>query len=389
MLLSIGIVLILGIGAGYLFEKMKLPDLLGMIILGIIIGPYGLKILDKQLLDISNELRKIALIIILLRAGLGINIAQLRKVGIPALKLSCIPGLLEGFAIMIASIFILDFNYMQGGTMGFIIAAVSPAIVVPAMLSLMANKDSRNNEIGTLVLTGASLDDVFAITICNIFISLYFSKNVNIARELVNIPISIFLGLTLGIVFAKIVGKIFLVLEDISIKTVLLLATSLIMVGIEAGLKNYINIASLIGVMALGFFIAKNLKTKELPDINEKFNNLWKIFKVFLFVLIGAEINILVLREVGPLAILIILIGLVFRSIGVLISLVGTNYKLREKLFMVVAYIPKATVQAAMAGLPLSMGMENGDVILSIAVLSIIITAPIGAIAIEKFSQKL
>ncbi len=383
MAASLAMILLLGLPAKKMFEKLKLPGLLGMLILGVLIGPYGLNLLQRNMLQISSDLRSIALIIILLRAGLGLNKDVLKNVGVPALKMSCIPGLIEGLFIASASVYFLDFTFSQGGMLGFIIAAVSPAVVVPFMLKLMESNIGTKNGIPTLILAGVSIDDVFAITVFSAFWGLYSGTDMNIGIQLINIPISILLGIMAGIILGFVLINIFkrFNIRDTK-KVLLLLGFSILLNQLEVVMKTKIQIASLLGVMTVGFIL-----TEKLPDVgrklSDKLNKIWVFAEILLFVLVGAEVNVGVAIKAGKIGILLIVIGLMGRSIGVIISLLGTNYSFKEKLFCVIAYIPKATVQAAMGAVPLSMGVESGDVILAIAVLSVLITAPLGAIGIH------
>ncbi|AEV69488.1 cation:proton antiporter [Acetivibrio clariflavus] len=383
MAASLAMILLLGLPAKKMFEKLKLPGLLGMLILGVLIGPYGLNLLQRNMLQISSDLRSIALIIILLRAGLGLNKDVLKNVGVPALKMSCIPGLIEGLFIALASVYFLDFSFSQGGMLGFIIAAVSPAVVVPFMLKLMESNIGTKNGIPTLILAGVSIDDVFAITVFSAFWGLYSGTDMNIGIQLINIPISILLGIMAGIILGFVLINIFkrFNIRDTK-KVLLLLGFSILLNQLEVVMKTKIQIASLLGVMTVGFIL-----TEKLPDVgrklSDKLNKIWVFAEILLFVLVGAEVNVGVAIKAGKIGILLIVIGLMGRSIGVIISLLGTNYSFKEKLFCVIAYITKATVQAAMGAVPLSMGVESGDVILAIAVLSVLITAPLGAIGIH------
>ncbi|OSB13270.1 cation:proton antiporter [Clostridium botulinum] len=386
---SLAIIILLGLIANKLFEKLKLPGLLGMLILGILIGPHGLNWLSKDILNASSDLRKIALIVILLRAGLGLNKDELKLVGKTALKLSCIPGIIEGLFIAIASVKLLGFSFIQGGLLGFIIAAVSPAVVVPQMLSLMDKGLGKAKGIPTLILAGASIDDVFAITIFSTFLGLYAGKNINIAKQILKIPVSIILGTLIGVLSAIIIIKIFKKYPiDNTKKILIILSISIILTLIEALLKGKLEIASLLGVMALGFVISD-----KIPSIGDKvskgLNEIWVFAQILLFVLVGAEVNMVIAFKSGFLGIIIIALGLIGRSIGVLISLKGSNLNKEEKLFCIIAYIPKATVQAAMGAVPLANGVEAGDIILAIAVLSILTTAPLGVIAINLSGPKL
>ncbi|MBU5591948.1 cation:proton antiporter [Clostridium sp. MSJ-4] len=389
MATSLAIILLLGLLFNDIFQKIKMPGLLGMLILGVLIGPYGLNLLGPEIMSISSDLRKIALIIILLRAGFGINREDLNKVGKTALKLSCIPGLIEGFLIALVSTKVLGFSFIQGGILGFILAAVSPAVVVPQMLDFMKRRLGTNKGIPTLILAGASIDDVFAITIFSTFLALYSGKNANIAINLLGIPISIILGISLGVI----IGIILIVLfknyhiRD-SKKVLIILGTAIILTTLENILKNKIQIAALLGVMTIGFIIVE-----KLPDVGRrlalKFDKIWVFAEILLFVLVGAQVNVSVALNGGVKGIIIIVLGLIGRSIGVLISLIGTELNFNERLFCVISYIPKATVQAAIGAVPLSLGVNGGELILAIAVLSIIITAPLGAIGISKSGEKL
>ncbi|MCW6076154.1 cation:proton antiporter domain-containing protein [Clostridium sporogenes] len=386
---SLAIIILLGLIANKLFEKLKLPGLLGMLILGIIIGPHGLNWLSKDILNASSDLRKIALIVILLRAGLGLNKDELKLVGKTALKLSCIPGIIEGLFIAIASVKLLGFSFIQGGLLGFIIAAVSPAVVVPQMLNLIDKGLGKAKGIPTIILAGASIDDVFAITIFSTFLGLYAGKNINIAIQILKIPVSIILGTLIGVLSAIIIIKIFKKYSiDNTKKILIILSISIILTLIEALLKGKLEIASLLGVMSLGFVISD-----KIPSIGDKvskgLNEIWVFAQILLFVLVGAEVNMVIAFKSGFLGIIIIALGLIGRSIGVLISLKGSNLNTKEKLFCVIAYIPKATVQAAMGAVPLANGVAAGDIILAIAVLSILTTAPLGAIAINLSGPRL
>ncbi|QBD87871.1 sodium:proton antiporter [Clostridium tetani] len=389
MAVSLAIILLLGLLVSKLFEKIKLPGLLGMIILGTIIGPYGLNWLHGDMINVSADLRKIALIIILLRAGLGINKKDLKKVGKTAFKMSCVPGIIEGFSIAFVSTKLLEFSFIEGGMLGFIIAAVSPAVVVPSMLNLLESSIGTNKGIPTLILAGASIDDIFAITIFSTFLGLYSGANINIGIQLLNIPVSIILGIIAGGIIGFTMVRVFSKYHIRDTKKVLLiLGTSILFTELEKVLKTKIEIASLLGVMTIGFVIIK-----KIPDVGKglalKFNKIWIFAEILLFVLVGAEVNVNVAINAGKMGILVILIGLLGRSIGVIISLLGTDLNWKERLFCVIAYVPKATVQAAMGAVPLSLGVESGDIILAMAVLSIIITAPLGAIGINFSAKRL
>ncbi len=389
MAVDLAIIILLGLFVNAVFERINLPGLLGMLVVGVVIGPYGLNILSTDILSVSADLRRIALIIILLRAGLGINKKSLRGIGKTAIKLSCIPGLIEGFFIAFASIRFLSFSFIQGGILGFIIAAVSPAVVVPQMLNLMENRIGTNKNIPTLILAGASIDDVFAITIFSTFLGLYSGKQVNIGIKILEIPLAIILGIAIGVMTGLILIKLFkkYPIRDTK-KVLIILGLGILISALEDLLKNRVQLAGLLSVMTIGSIILE-----KSPDIGKrlavKLNKVWIFAEILLFVLVGSEVNINVATNAGKVGIALILIGLLGRSLGVLISLIGSNLNLKERLFCVISYVPKATVQAAIGSIPLSVGVASGDLILAISVLSIIITAPIGAIGISKLAKTL
>lgn len=389
MAMSLAIIIILGLIFNKLFAALKLPGLLGMLILGVLLGPYGINIISQDILRISPDLRKIALIIILLRAGLGIKKDTLNKVGVPALKMSCIPGIFEGLSIMFIASYILGISKIEAGMLGFIIAAVSPAVVVPPMLDFISRGKGEKKGITTIILAGASIDDVFAITIFSTFLGLYSGKNVNIPMKILDIPISILLGIAIGVIVGIILTRIFKKyhMRDTK-KTFILIAVAIMLTGIEDVFKNIVPIASLLGVMTIGFILLEKY-SKVANRLSLKLNKVWVIAEIFLFVLVGAQVNIYVAASSGVLGAIIIGLGLVARSIGVLVSLMGTNLNAKERLFCVISYIPKATVQAAMGAVPLAAGVKSGELILAIAVLSIFITAPLGAIGIKIAGEKL
>lgn len=389
MAMSIGIIIVLGSIFNKIFEKIKLPGLLGLLILGVIIGPYGLGLLDKDILSASGDLRRLALIVILLRAGFGIKKEDLKKNGMSAFKMSFIPGVVEGFTIAFLAVEFLGFTFVQGGMLGFILAAVSPAVVVPSMLKMMKQGLGKEKGIPTLIIAGVSIDDVFAITIFAAFLSLYSGGDAGIAKQLLNIPISIFLGILGGVLIALVLVQIFKKRDiDVAKRVLIVLGVSIIFNSSEELLKPAIQIASLLGVMAIGFIISDRIP-KVGESLSGGFNKIWTFAQLLLFVLVGAEVDVSVALKAGKYGIIIIALGLIGRSVGVMISLIGSELTLKEKLFCTIAYTPKATVQAAIGSIPLSAGVEGGEVILAIAVLSILITAPLGAIAIDYFGKKL
>lgn len=388
MIFSLAVIILLGLLFNYLFEKLQLPGLLGMLILGIIIGPHALNLLDPKTIKISGELRKIALIVILLRAGLGISRESLKRVGKTALKLSFLPGLLEGFTIAFISIYLLNFSFVEGGILGFIIAAVSPAVVVPLMLKFMDKGIGTNKSIPTLILASASIDDVFAITIFGSFLGLYGGNKVNLGIQLLSIPLSIIFGVGIGALLGYFLAKFFNKSNLVSTKsTLVLLGFAFITVVIEEYLKSKIAIAGLLGVMTIGFMILE-ITPKTAKKLSFSLNKIWVFAEIILFVLVGAEVDVAIALNAGVSGIVIITLGLLARSIGVMISTLNTKLTFKERLFCVVAYTPKATVQAAIGAIPLGMGIASGEVMLALAVMAIILTAPLGAIAIKIFGNR-
>lgn len=382
---SFAIIILLGIIAWKLFEKYKLPGLLGMLLVGIILGPYSLNLLNENILVISTDLRLMALVVILIRAGLGIRRETLREIGPEAIKLSFLPGLVEGLTIGFLSTKLLDFTFVQGGILGFILAAVSPAVVVPSMIELMEKGLGSEKNIPTLILSGASMDDVFAITMFTSFMGLYGDSSANIFKELIKITTSILLGIGFGLILGIGLYKLFEFISfSLNEKILIIFGVSILFTYLE----NSFSIASLIGVMVIGIYLGN--KDDALKDGLEKgFSNIWVLGQILLFVLIGASVDLTSLRGNLLSGSIIIFLGLLARSLGVYLSLIGSNLNNREKLFCSLAYIPKATVQAAMGVLPLAAGVAGGEVILSISVLSIVITAPLGAILIKKTANKL
>lgn len=389
MATSLAVIIILGLLANALFTRIKLPGLLGMIVVGILIGPYGLDWLSEDIIKVSADFRKIALIIILLRAGFGVSKEDLKKVGAPAIRLSCIPGLFEGLAIATASTKIFEFSFAQGGILGFIIAAVSPAVIVPAMLNFMERGLGKEKGIPTLILAGASIDDVFAITIFSTFLGIYSGSRINIGIRILSIPVSIILGILLGATIGIFLVKLFKKCSIRDTKKVLyIIGAGILLTALENLVKSRVEIAGLLGVMTIGFIILEIM-----PHVGKrmavKLNKIWVLAEILLFVLVGAQVNVGLALDAGLKGILLIAVGLLARSIGVVISLLKTDLNRKEKVFCIIAYIPKATVQAAIGAIPLSLGVEYGDLMLSIAVLSIVLTAPIGAIGISLSGEKL
>lgn len=386
---SLAIILLTGLIVYYIFIKINLPGLLGLLLLGVILGPRYLNLIDHSILDISTDIREFALILILLRAGLGINRKQLKKVGKAASKLCVLPGIIEGLTVMFVSIYFLDFTYIQGGMLGFILAAVSPAIVVPSMLQFIEEKRGVKKGIPTMIISGASVDDVFAITFFSTFIGLYFGSNVNIILKIAEIPLSIIFGILIGALSGIILMYIFNKYHIRDTKKILvIISISFFIMTFEDLAENFLPIAGLIGVMTIGLIIMEK-KPILSNRLSSKLSSIWVFAEILLFVLVGAEVNVQVATSQLGIGLLIIFIGLIGRSVGVLLSTTGVGLNFKEKIFCVLSYTPKATVQAATGTIPIARGVAGGEVMLAIAVIAIMFTAPLGAFAIKKSSTKL
>jgi len=385
MLLNLCIIGLLAVTVNAVLEKIKLPGLLGMLIIGMIMGPNALNMMHPTLMDVSIELREFALIVILLRAGLGLHKEELNKVGASALKMSFIPGLFEGFTILALGHLVLGFSVYEAGILGFVIAAVSPAVVVPQMLELKGKGIGKDKEIPTLVLAGASLDDVVAITIFSAFLSLYLNESVQLLQQFLEIPLSIVIGIAIGIAIGVALMIIYNKFHIRDTKKILILLSVCIVFN---QMEDYLKANSLLGIMAVGFIMLEYLPVVA-NRLSVKMNKVWVFAEIILFVLIGAQVDFTVALNTGIIGFIIIGGGLIARSIGVYVSLIGSNLNSKEKLFCVFSYIPKATVQAAIGAIPLSLGVAHGEQILAIAVLSILLTAPIGSVAIRISAPKL
>lgn len=383
MLLSLSLILIMGFSLSGIFNRLKLPGLLGMILTGIVLGPYVLNLISEDILNISAELRQIALIIILTRAGLAIDIADLKKVGRPAILMCFVPATFEIVAVTLLAPLLLDVTTLEAAIMGTVLAAVSPAVIVPRMLHLMESGYGKDKSIPQLLMAGASVDDIYVIVLFTAFMGMYGGNGFD-ASALINVPIAIVLGLLLGVVAGLILVQVFkkLHIRD-TVKVLILLSTAFLFVSLEAFLKPYLPVSGLLAVMALGGTL---LKTYEVlaKRLKGKFSKIWVGAEILLFVLVGAAVNIQYLFIAGFSAVLLILLALLIRVVGVNVSLLKTKLTLKERLFCSLAYLPKATVQAAVGAIPLSAGVAAGDTILTVAVLAIMITAPLGAIGIDN-----
>ena len=388
MLLSISLILILGMFMGWICQKMKLPALLGMLITGIILGPYGLNLLDGSILGISAELRKIALIIILTRAGLGLDLSGLKKIGRPAVLMCFVPASFELLGMILLAPKLMGLSVLESAVMGAVLAAVSPAVVVPRMVKLMDEGYGVKEGIPQLILAGASVDDVYVIVLFSTFVGMMRGEGASILK-FVNIPVSIFFGIAIGLFLGVLLAYFFkkVHIRDTS-KVLIILSISFLLVVIEDKLTTAITFSSLIAVMFIGIGLQKK-REAVAKRLSVKYGKLWVAAEVFLFVLVGATVNIEYLGKIGAKAFVVIIGALIFRMFGVFVCLLGTNLKRKEQLFAMMAYTPKATVQAAIGGIPLALGFACGDTVLTMAVLAIVLTAPLGAFAIDLSYKKL
>lgn len=388
MLLSISLILILGMFMGWICQKIKLPSLLGMLITGIVLGPYVLNLLDDSILGISAELCKIALIIILTRAGLGLDLSGLKKIGRPAVLMCFVPASFELIGMILLAPKLMGLTVLEAAIMGAVLAAVSPAVVVPRMVKLMDEGYGVNEGIPQLILAGASVDDVYVIVLFSTFVGMMQGEGASILK-FVNIPISIFLGIAIGLLIGVLLAYFFkkMHIRDTS-KVLIILSISFLLVVMEDKLSTPITFSALIAIMFIGIGLQKKRETVA-KRLSVKYGKLWVAAEVFLFVLVGATVNIGYLGKVGVKALIVIIGALVFRMFGVFVCLLGTSLKRKERLFTMLAYTPKATVQAAIGGIPLVLGFTCGDLVLTVAVLAIVLTAPLGAFAIDLSYKKL
>lgn len=384
IILSFAILLIGGYLSGEIADRLQLPKLIGMIIFGCVANVY-LGWIDPQAIEIGKFLKNMALVIVLLIGGFGIKKEQIKKVGRPAVLLSAIPATLEGFTVALLAMKLLGFTFIQGGILGFIIAAVSPAVLVPAMVDLIQRRLGERKAIPQMLLTGASADDSIAIALFTTFIGLYFGHG-SVGRNLINVPIAIVLGLGTGILMAILAGKIVRTVKSSKLKGIIVASLAISMRLVESHYHLAI-FNSLIGVMAMGF-VMTNYFEDVAAEIIAELKKAWIIGAIFLFTLVGTAINPKLAGDLFMTGLGIVSASLFVRSIGVLISLIGTNLNAKERMFCVIAYLPKATVQSAKAGIPLQMGVVGGEIIQALSIIAVLITAPIGAIGIKLSAHR-
>lgn len=394
MLASLSLIFLVGLAMGAICQKLKMPRIIGMLVTGIVLGPYVLDFLDPSILSISSELRKLALIIILLKAGLSLDLKDLKKAGRPAILMSFVPATCEIAGYILFAPLLLGINRIEAAVMGAVLGAVSPAVVIPRMVMLMEEKYGTKKAIPQMIMAGASCDDIFVIVLFTTFLSMAQGGSADII-DFVNIPVSIVLGLLLGAVTGY---GLYLFFETSyahkhcvrnSTKVIIVLGFSMLLVSVEGWLEGKVSVSGLLAVVSMACVIKIKSTAFVSKRLSEKFGKLWIAAEVVLFVLVGAAVDIRYTLSAGIAAVFMIFIALIFRTAGVLICTIKTKLNMKERIFCVIAYLPKATVQAAIGSVPLAAGLACGKIILSVAVLAIIITAPLGALGIDNTYKKL
>ena len=394
MLTSLSFIFLVGLAMGAICQKLKLPRIIGMLATGIVLGPYVLDLLDPSILSISADLRKIALIIILLKAGLSLNLDDLKKVGRPAIMMSFVPASFEIIGYLLFAPSILGITRVEAAVMGSVLAAVSPAVVVPRMVQLMETKYGTEKAIPQMIVAGASCDDIFVIVLFTTFLGMAQGGSADI-KAFANIPVSIILGIILGAIAGYL---LYLFFETAyakkhyvrnSMKVIIVLGFSFLLIAIEGWLEGKIAVSGLLAVVSMACVLKMKCTAFVSKRLSEKFGKLWLAAEVILFVLVGAAVDIRYTLEAGIAAVAMIFVALIFRSFGVLLCTVKTNLSAKERAFCVIAYLPKATVQAAIGSVPFAAGLPCGKIVLSVAVMAIIITAPLGAFGMDLTYKKI
>ncbi len=394
MLLSLAIIFLSGLSAAAIFERIGLPRIIGMLGVGIVVSPYVLDMLDSSVLGISSELRQIALIIILIKAGLSLNLSDLKKVGRPAVMMSFVPACFEIVGYTLFAPLLLDVSRIEAAVMGAVLSAVSPAVVVPRMVKLIEEKRGTEKSIPQMILAGASCDDIFVIVLFSTFVTMAQGGSAR-AADFLNIPVSIVLEVLLGAITGICVYFLFEKAYQHkhkirnSTKAIIMLGTAFLLMSVETLVKSHVAVSGLLAVVAMACVIKLKADKSVSSRLSEKFSKLWIGAEVILFVLVGAAVDVRYTLAAGASALLMIFIALTFRAVGVIICLLGTKLTVKERLFCIIAYLPKATVQAAIGSVPLSLGLPCGKAVLSVAVLAILITAPLGAIGIDSTSCRI
>lgn len=394
MLTSLSFIFLVGLAMAAICQRIRLPRIIGMLLTGIVLGPYVLDLLEPSILSISSELRQMALIIILLKAGLSLNLADLKKVGRPAVMLSCVPASFELLGYVLFAPMILGINRIEAAVMGAVLAAVSPAVVVPRMVKLMETGYGTKKSIPQMILAGASCDDIFVIVLFSTFSGMAQGGSARL-MDFANIPVSIVSGILLGAVAGWLLSLFFetaYAKEHYvrnSMKVIIVLGVSFLLMSVETWAKPYISVSGMLAVVSMACVLKLRSIKSVSARLSEKFGKLWLAAEVLLFVLVGAAVDIRYTMGAGLAAVLMIFTALIFRTIGVLICLAGTVMDWKERLFCVIAYLPKATVQAAIGSVPMAMGLPCGQIVLSVAVMAILITAPLGALGMDSTFEKL
>ena len=394
MLTSLALIFLVGLSLATVCQKIRLPRLIGMLVTGIMLGPYVLDWLDPSILGISAELRQMALVIILIKAGLSLNYDDLKTVGRPAVLLSFLPALFEILAFLLLAPAVMGVSFAEAAIMGAVLGAVSPAVVVPRMVQLMEEEYGTEKRVPQMILAGASLDDVFVIVLFTTFIRMAQGGSADL-MDFVNIPLSIGSGILLGAAAGFFLAWFFETsysrknLVRNSMKVIIVLGTAFLLLAAEDWLEGIFAVSGLLAIMSMAMVLAMRCVPEVTGRLREKYGKLWLAAEVILFVLVGAAVDIRYTFEAGAGALLMILIGLAFRSFGVWICMAGTKLNRRERLYCVIAYLPKATVQAAIGSVPLSLGLPCGKLVLSVAVLAILLTAPLGAAGMDLSYRKL
>lgn len=394
MLTSLAFIFLIGLTMAAVCQRLNLPRIIGMLITGIVLGPYVLNLLDPSILSISSELRQMALIIILIKAGLSLNLSDLKKVGRPAVMMACVPASFEIIAFFLFAPYILGITRMEAALMGAVLGAVSPAVVVPRMVQLIDMHYGTEKSIPQMILAGTSCDDIFVIVLFSTFVSMAQGGSANL-MDFVNIPISIILGVALGAVAGYFLSNFFETAYAHkhcvrnSMKVIIILGVSFMLMAIETWLKSVAAVSGLLAVVSMACVIKVKSIDFVARRLSEKFGKLWIAAEVILFVLVGAAVDIRYTMEAGAGAVIMIFLALAVRSVGVFICLLGTELNRKERIFCIIAYLPKATVQAAIGSVPMALGLPCGPIILSVAVLAILITAPLGAIGMDMSYKKL
>lgn len=394
MLASLSLIFLVGLAMAAIVQRLQLPRIIGMLVTGILLGPYVLNLLDPSILGISSELRQMALVIILLKAGLSLDLLDLKKVGRPAVMMSCVPASFEILGFFLLAPYVLGITRIEAAVMGSVLAAVSPAVVVPRMVQLMEQEYGTEKSIPQMILAGASCDDIFVIVLFSTFSSMAQGGQAHL-MDFVNIPVSIIFGILLGIAVGWILSLFFETAYAHahcvrnSMKVVIILGSAFLLMSVETWLKDIVSVSGLLAVVSMACTIKLKCVTSVPKRLSEKFGKLWIAAEVILFVLVGAAVDIRYTMEAGIAAVCMIFLALLFRTVGVLLCVTGTGLNRKEQLFCVISYLPKATVQAAIGSVPMAMGLSCGKIVLSVAVLAILITAPLGAIGMDITYQKL